>query len=216
MTAKGAKSPVAKSPTGPTRQLNIVDALTPKKRSNEDDGGPASVKKIKKEKEVEVNDEKRFVIVEPDDVIQEGMEIDEETVEEKRFVIVKEDDIVQEGMEIDEFPVKKESVEIKMEAPVKKETPVIVKKESPVKVETEKKSAASSSKASPVAEPEKKKSTYGSYLAKKAAGATGPRLLREVPVGKPDCLKGISFVLTGELPSIDRVAVLDLIKKYGG
>ncbi|KAL9642133.1 hypothetical protein ABK040_007138 [Willaertia magna] len=39
---------------------------------------------------------------------------------------------------------------------------------------------------------------------------------KTVPIGKPNCLKGKSFVITGQLDSLDRTEMEDLIKEYGG
>lgn len=39
---------------------------------------------------------------------------------------------------------------------------------------------------------------------------------KERPVGKPNCLQGFDFLLTGVLPSIERDDCHDLIKQYGG
>lgn len=101
------------------------------------------------------------------------------------------------------------------------------KKSSPVT-----KTQSTSKKSSPVSKPKSKepspaskgtskttdapkKSNYAAFLAKQAA-STGPRKLRELPNGQPDCLKGISFVFTGELASIDRESAIDLCRRYGG
>ncbi|KAL2913819.1 DNA replication factor C complex subunit Rfc1 [Polyrhizophydium stewartii] len=58
-------------------------------------------------------------------------------------------------------------------------------------------------------------SSFGKYLAKKAAG---PRALgsRPLPVGAENCLAGLSFVFTGEVPSFERDQMTDLVKRYGG
>jgi replication factor C subunit 1 len=39
---------------------------------------------------------------------------------------------------------------------------------------------------------------------------------RAIPKGAPNCLQGLAFVLTGELPSVTRDQAADLIKMYGG
>ncbi|KAI9355983.1 replication factor RFC1 C terminal domain-containing protein, partial [Zopfochytrium polystomum] len=39
---------------------------------------------------------------------------------------------------------------------------------------------------------------------------------KDIPVGAEDCLKGLSFVFTGELSSISRDKAQDLVKEYGG
>eukprot|EP00483_Globobulimina_turgida_P008274 UN08290 len=38
----------------------------------------------------------------------------------------------------------------------------------------------------------------------------------DIPTGKPYCLSGIRFVITGQLPSLTREECSDLIKQYGG
>ncbi|KAF9162182.1 hypothetical protein DFQ26_003775 [Actinomortierella ambigua] len=47
---------------------------------------------------------------------------------------------------------------------------------------------------------------------------SGPSALgsKEVPVGKPNCLAGLTFVFTGELSSIARDDAQDLVKRYSG
>ncbi|RKP25306.1 replication factor RFC1 C terminal domain-containing protein, partial [Syncephalis pseudoplumigaleata] len=47
---------------------------------------------------------------------------------------------------------------------------------------------------------------------------TGPSApgSKEIPVGAPNCLKGLTFVFTGELSSIAREDATDLVKRYGG
>lgn len=63
----------------------------------------------------------------------------------------------------------------------------------------------------PVKKPAKK---FNYFAAKNAApSALGSK---EIPVGKPDCLVGLTFVITGQLSSITREDTADLIKKYGG
>ncbi|KAI8618709.1 replication factor RFC1 C terminal domain-containing protein [Chytriomyces sp. MP71] len=54
-------------------------------------------------------------------------------------------------------------------------------------------------------------------LAKRAAGG-GPSApgSKEIPVGAPNCLVGLTFVFTGELSSITRDDAQDLVKRYGG
>ncbi|KAI7869664.1 replication factor RFC1 C terminal domain-containing protein [Spinellus fusiger] len=39
---------------------------------------------------------------------------------------------------------------------------------------------------------------------------------RELPQGQPNCLEGYTFVLTGEMETIDRKTAADVIKRYGG
>lgn len=63
--------------------------------------------------------------------------------------------------------------------------------------------------------PVKKKSNYGEYLRRRAAGPSNPGG-KSVPQGSPDCLLGLTFVFTGELSSISREDVMDLVKRLGG
>ena len=64
--------------------------------------------------------------------------------------------------------------------------------------------------------PPKKPNHYGAYLAKQQS-KTGPANpgSKELPVGKPDCLLGLTFVFTGELSSISREDSANLVLKYG-
>ncbi|KAI9594841.1 replication factor RFC1 C terminal domain-containing protein [Syncephalis fuscata] len=47
---------------------------------------------------------------------------------------------------------------------------------------------------------------------------TGPSApgSKEIPTGAPNCLKGLTFVFTGELTSISREEAADLVKRYSG
>jgi len=49
----------------------------------------------------------------------------------------------------------------------------------------------------------------------KNSSATNPGS-KPIPVGKPNCLGGLTFVLTGQYESLPREDAADLIKKYGG
>lgn len=55
---------------------------------------------------------------------------------------------------------------------------------------------------------------YGDYLRRKQQGPAAPGS-KEIPQGSPNCLEGLTFVFTGELSSISRDDVADLVKKYG-
>lgn len=46
----------------------------------------------------------------------------------------------------------------------------------------------------------------------------GPRALntRPLPVGKPNCFQGVTFVVSGVLETMTNETVEDLIKRYGG
>lgn len=48
-----------------------------------------------------------------------------------------------------------------------------------------------------------------------ATGALNPGS-KEIPIGKPNCLTGLTFVITGQMEALSREDVGDLIKKYGG
>lgn len=54
---------------------------------------------------------------------------------------------------------------------------------------------------------------YQSYLHRGGARNPGSK---EIPEGAPNCLAGLSFVITGVLDSLERDEADDLIKKYGG
>ena len=49
---------------------------------------------------------------------------------------------------------------------------------------------------------------------RRAAGPLNPGS-KEIPVGKPNCLAGLTLVFTGELSSISRDEASDLAKRYG-
>lgn len=54
---------------------------------------------------------------------------------------------------------------------------------------------------------------YQQYL-----NRSGPKNLgaKEIPTGKPNCLKGLAFVITGVLESFEREEIVEAIKQYGG
>ncbi|XP_015119781.1 replication factor C subunit 1 [Diachasma alloeum] len=54
---------------------------------------------------------------------------------------------------------------------------------------------------------------YQAYLARGGARNPGSK---PIPEGAPNCLAGLSFVLTGVFESLEREEASDLIKKYGG
>lgn len=60
-----------------------------------------------------------------------------------------------------------------------------------------------------------KKFNYREYLERRAAGPAAPGS-KEIPVGSPECLLGLTFVFTGELESLGRDEAQDLVKRYGG
>lgn len=60
-----------------------------------------------------------------------------------------------------------------------------------------------------------KKFNYREYLERRAAGPAAPGS-KEIPVGSPECLLGLTFVFTGELESLGREEAQDLVKRYGG
>lgn len=59
------------------------------------------------------------------------------------------------------------------------------------------------------------KENYKKFLAKQSMV---PKNLgsKEIPVGAPDCLKGLNFVISGVLDSLEREDCKALIEKYGG
>jgi replication factor C subunit 1 len=48
-----------------------------------------------------------------------------------------------------------------------------------------------------------------------AAGPVAPGS-KTIPDGKPNCLAGLAFVLTGELSAFSREEATNLIKRFGG
>ncbi|KAI8051258.1 replication factor RFC1 C terminal domain-containing protein [Syncephalis plumigaleata] len=57
--------------------------------------------------------------------------------------------------------------------------------------------------------------TMNFWERKARAGPSAPGS-KEIPVGEPNCLKGLTFVFTGELSSIARDEAADLVKRYSG
>ncbi|KAL7418824.1 DNA replication factor C complex subunit Rfc1 [Cryptotrichosporon argae] len=91
--------------------------------------------------------------------------------------------------------------------PVKKET-------KPAKASTPKKKAAAS-KGKGEDEKPKVKFDFRAAAAARAAGPSNPGS-KEVPVGEPGCLAGLTFVFTGELESLGREEAIELAKRYSG
>ena len=58
-------------------------------------------------------------------------------------------------------------------------------------------------------------SSYRAYLQRQQAGPANPGS-KPIPEGKPNCLSGLTFVITGELDSLYRDQAQDLVKQYGG
>ncbi|OLY80451.1 Replication factor C subunit 1 [Smittium mucronatum] len=59
------------------------------------------------------------------------------------------------------------------------------------------------------------KSKYKPWEAKAPSGGSGENS-RDIPIGSPGCFDGVTFVITGELPSFSRDTCSDIIKRYGG
>jgi replication factor C subunit 1 len=71
----------------------------------------------------------------------------------------------------------------------------------------------------PIKTPEEKKKAqmqnYSKYLAK--VNAKPKNLgMKDIPEGAPNCLAGLTFVMTGVLDSLERDSCKDLIEQYGG
>ncbi|XJO75680.1 hypothetical protein BDV3_006321 [Batrachochytrium dendrobatidis] len=60
-----------------------------------------------------------------------------------------------------------------------------------------------------------KKSGYAKFMARQSAGPRNSGS-RPLPVGADNCLTGLAFVFTGEMPSFSREDATDLVKRYGG
>lgn len=69
----------------------------------------------------------------------------------------------------------------------------------------------------PIRTPEEKKRIQSSNYFKFISRG-GPKHLgsKEVPVGAPDCLHGLTFVTTGVLDSFERDDIVSIVEKYGG
>ncbi|KAI9219723.1 hypothetical protein BC828DRAFT_385403 [Blastocladiella britannica] len=65
---------------------------------------------------------------------------------------------------------------------------------------------------------EARKANYRAFLERKAAGPAGPSNpgSKVIPVGQPNCLHGLTFVLSGDFESLARNEMEDLIKRYNG
>ncbi|KAI9137395.1 replication factor RFC1 C terminal domain-containing protein [Paraphysoderma sedebokerense] len=88
------------------------------------------------------------------------------------------------------------------------------KKEEDVKVPEKKVKKEAEHDEKKVEEKEKaKKAGYQAFLHRSGPSALGSK---EIPEGEPNCLHGLTFVLTGELSSITREDTTELIKRHGG
>lgn len=56
--------------------------------------------------------------------------------------------------------------------------------------------------------------SFAALAARRAAGPAAPGS-KEIPIGEPNCLAGLTFVFTGELQSLARNEAQDLAKRYG-
>ncbi|KAJ3195912.1 hypothetical protein HK101_010669 [Irineochytrium annulatum] len=65
---------------------------------------------------------------------------------------------------------------------------------------------------------ELRKKNFAKVLEKKKNGGSGPLNpgSKIIPTGEPNCLDGLTFVLTGEYEELSREGAEDLIKRYGG
>lgn len=59
-----------------------------------------------------------------------------------------------------------------------------------------------------------RKSSYAEMQKRLAAGPSAPGS-KDIPVGKPGCFAGLTFVFTGQMTSISREEAQDLAKRYG-
>lgn len=57
------------------------------------------------------------------------------------------------------------------------------------------------------------KRSFAAFKSREGPSALGSK---EIPMGKPGCLSGLKFVVTGELESITRDDAVELIQRYGG
>lgn len=53
-------------------------------------------------------------------------------------------------------------------------------------------------------------------MARNATGGGGSGGTKAIPDGEPNCLAGLTFVFTGELPSFSREEAQDAAKRFGG
>ena len=123
----------------------------------------------------------------------------------------EEDDIMDEIEE--EKPEKKgtRKRESKTKSKAKNEEDIDIKKETT----TRKRKPAEKKEIAPVVE---KRKVTGSYRPKWLGPERDPPKhgSKPIPVGKPDCLSQIPFVLTGLNESLTRDETIELITKYGG
>ncbi|XP_064079076.1 replication factor C subunit 1-like [Macrobrachium nipponense] len=88
-------------------------------------------------------------------------------------------------------------------------------KEKPKGITPKKEEIASDIETTPQPDEKKKiaRAAYFKFLQRSGPSNPGSK---PIPEGKPECLQGLVFVLTGVLESLDREEASELIKKYGG
>lgn len=125
--------------------------------------------------------------------------------------------------ESDDAFIKEEKVEKPVEKPTKKPRTKKEKTSSSIKVEVETKPKAKAEESIPKAKveenkPKAKVSVSGSYRPRWMASDREPPKhgSKPIPRGKPDCLSGMVFVLTGLNESLTRDEMSSLIQKHGG
>ncbi|PWN47197.1 DNA replication factor C, large subunit [Violaceomyces palustris] len=123
----------------------------------------------------------------------------------KKVINYVEDEDDEDGNE-DEPAPKIKATQVKKAAPPIKASSAPKKKEEPAEVKAQVTEKAEDTKP--------KKPTFRELQARKSAGPINPGS-KEVPVGAPNCLAGLTIVFTGELESLGREESVELAKRYG-
>lgn len=128
----------------------------------------------------------------------------------KRVIVISSDS--------DDAFIKEEKVEKPAKKPRAKKAKVEETKPSAIKVEVETKPKAKRVKVEEEDKPKAKVAVSGSYRPRWMASDREPPKhgSKPIPRGKPDCLSGMVFVLTGLNESLTRDEMSNLIQNHGG
>ncbi|KAL0477498.1 replication factor C subunit 1 [Acrasis kona] len=199
---------------------------------SEEDITTKKQKKVTPKKEAFKQDEDEDIVVkttnkrktpEKDTVKKNASNDQPKTPEKKTIATKKEDAMDEDDIEVVEVKSPKKTPE-KNKTPEKKivfedtesEQEMISspKRKTPEKKTTTKKESTKKEEKEEEAKP-KKRPFFNKQAHAVREVALNPGS-KEIPVGKPNCLKGMVFVITGNLDSLSRPEMDDLIKQYGG
>lgn len=120
-----------------------------------------------------------------------------------------EDMMVEEAKATSSKEVAVKSPIVKLEPDTVSTKPASVKRRASMPIQDKKESGSSAD----IEAPSTKKRKWYPGMSRTAPPNAGSK---EIPEGKPNCLLGLTFVITGTMDSLEREEAEDLIKRYGG